>query len=185
MGKRSIFRLASCLLVFIAAALLFRTPANTSTGTNPDGHQAENSQQERTETQDDSNLKLELIGYQNAISSFTQIDSREARDLDDSGAHFILYTGRPTCQWCRKLAPSLQEASRNLGLEIFYLDSTDSESNADLKQFRTDHGITEVPSVIELGPNGNEREILIPLNSQNMDEAVTAALRAQIDSPSP
>lgn len=47
---------------------------------------------------EDGLLKLELIGYANAIESFNELTVVEAGSKISAGEEFLLFVGRPTCE---------------------------------------------------------------------------------------
>lgn len=101
-----------------------------------------------TESTSSDTLEMELIAYTHSVLTFTKLSIDEVNIKLANNDAFILYVGRATCQWCRKVAPALSYISSNNSLNIFYLDSEDTESNSALKKFRNDHDISTVPAII-------------------------------------
>lgn len=130
---------------------------------------------EPEEQQEDGLLELELIGYLNAVESFSQIDVDTINYKISKGEEFFLFVGRPTCKWCRRVAPALQAAAETLDIDICYLDSTDSDSDKDIYNFRKEMGIDQVPSVIKF--SADQYKILdIDLDNSDMESEVISAI---------
>lgn len=121
-------------------------------------------------------LDLEMIGYANAVNDFIKIDALSARSMIANGEYFYLYVGRMTCQWCRKLAPSLQYASSERGIEIYYLDSSETDTDGDLSSFRDDYAIETVPAVILFDENGISTRLDINIDADDMNDEVGSVL---------
>lgn len=120
-------------------------------------------------------LKLELIGYANAVESFIGLTVGEVSSKISAGEEFLLFVGRPTCEWCRKLAPSLQEVSESRGMTVFYLDSTDTETDSDLANFRNLYDIPTVPAVILFKADGSIIKLDIDPKSNNMNDEINSS----------
>nr|EHU9845296.1 hypothetical protein [Listeria monocytogenes] len=63
----------------------------------------------------------------------------------------LIYFGRSTCIYCRKLIIENEEAIRKSPIKIFYVD-TDLLTSEDKKEL-ADFQVTEVPSFIEVNEN--------------------------------
>ena len=124
---------------------------------------------------EDGLLKLELIGYANAVGSFYELTVDEVGSKISAGEEFLLFVGRPTCEWCRKLAPSLQEVSENRGLTIFYLDSTATETDPELSNFRDLYDIPTVPAVVLFRSDKSFSKLDIDLKSNNMIDEISSS----------
>ncbi len=112
----------------------------------------------------------------NAISNFSELTVEETNSKISAGADFLLFVGRPTCEWCRKLAPSLQEVSADKGLEIFYLDSTNTETDSELSNFRALYDIPTVPAIIHFKENGTFTKIDLDLESDNIVDELSSLI---------
>ncbi|HIV80298.1 MAG TPA: hypothetical protein IAB13_04985 [Candidatus Avanaerovorax faecigallinarum] len=97
-----------------------------------------------------STLEFELISYEYATMQFKNISATDLTEmLLKSDEEIIVFTGRATCQWCRKVAPILSEAGESYEGDIFYLDSENTDKDTVLKEFRRIYKIETVPSVIK------------------------------------
>lgn len=147
----------------------------------PETNQSDEIQSPREEANKDLSaeeklLELEMIGYANAVDAFIEIDTQSVREKIANGERFYLYIGRPTCQWCRKLAPSLQYASSKREVDIYYLDSTDTQTDSDLSSFRKEYAIKTVPDVILFSESDAPVHLDIDITADDMNEEMESAL---------
>lgn len=105
--------------------------------------------------ENESSLQDELDAYGEATSHFTPVTVGEVGVKIDQGDDFYLYVGRLTCEWCRKLVPTLQQVSDDEGITIHYLDSTDTKRDPELAAFRETYGIETVPKIIHFKQDGS------------------------------
>ena len=145
------------------------------------GFDSENAGSETNEPEmhADGLLELELIGYTNAIRSFTEIDTPCANEKIDSNEEFFIFVGRATCEWCRKVAPSLQEAASDIGVEMFYLDSTDSESDELLADFRARYEVETVPTVLHFRHEGGYVNLDMDVTSDTLRDDLMKLLKEE------
>lgn len=94
------------------------------------------------------NLEMELIAYAHAELDFLQADVSIINSKIENDSSFFLYTGRATCQWCRKIVPILSRIIKENNISIYYLDSENSDTNSELSAFREKYEIETVPSII-------------------------------------
>lgn len=141
-----------------------------------DKTQIEREEKEGNRNSEDGLLELEIIGYTNAVSNFIEVDTEGVREKIANGDCFYLYTGRLTCQWCRRLAPSLYDVSREKDIDIYYLDSSNTETDNDLASFRDEYAIETVPSVIFFDSERSATELNIDVNAENMRLEIEKAL---------
>lgn len=147
----------------------------------PEANQSDEIQSPREEANKDLSaeeklLELEMIGYANAVDAFIEIDTQSVREKIANGERFYLYIGRSTCQWCRKLAPSLQYASSKREVDIYYLDSTDTQTDSDLSSFRKEYAIETVPDVILFSESDAPVHLDIDITADDMNEEMESAL---------
>lgn len=181
MRKRSISRVRRfyCYIAVFLFALFVGISVNGYTETEGNKAAYGPTRQVRVESSEsnseDGLLKLELIGYANAIESFNELTVVEAGSKISAGEEFLLFVGRPTCEWCRKLAPSLQEVSESRGITVFYLDSTNTETDSELANFRDLYDISTVPAVILFKVDGSLIKLDIDLRSSNMTDEISSS----------
>ena len=113
-------------------------------------------------------LEMELVAYSYAVSTFDEVTVKEIENKIERNDKFLLYVGRETCEWCRKIAPVLSQISQEKDIDIYYLDSSNTESDSTLKTFRKSYGIKTVPAIIDFSSNGEYRFLECDLmNSRN------------------
>lgn len=105
-------------------------------------------------SEDMGTLELELMAYSYAVSTFSEVTVEEIENKKRNDDEFFLYVGRATCEWCRKVAPVLSQVSEEKNVDIYYLDSTNTESNESIKNFRINHDVKTVPTILKFSGNG-------------------------------
>ena len=86
--------------------------------------------------------------YKKQVGSFIKVKAQDIEQLIDSDENIILYIGRETCPACRDFVPILYGYSNNNGINIYYLDSTKTDKDKELKKFRDDKNIMYVLSLM-------------------------------------
>lgn len=86
--------------------------------------------------------------YKKQVGSFIKVKAQDIGQLIDSDENIILYIGRETCPACRDFVPILHDYSNNNGINIYYLDSTKTDKDKELKKFRDDKNIMYVLSLM-------------------------------------
>lgn len=174
--------LTSVLVTLLVAACSLGQSASeesmlSKTGNSPTN--AETQESDPATSSEDGLLELELIGYVNAVESFNCSSVDELRTMIDNKENFFLYVGRPTCEWCRKVAPSLQSAFTELGVDLYYLDSTNTESDSDIQSFRESFEITEVPALLKF-EQGYAKKLEINLLSDDMNDEIISLVEKEL-----
>lgn len=90
----------------------------------------------------------------------------------------LIYVGRVTCEWCRLFVGYLSDYTTKNDIDVFYLDSTDTDTNKKLKEFRDQNGIEYVPALMyytkENGLEKIEFDITDPeFSSEKLDRIIT------------
>ena len=131
-----------------------------------------------TKPNEANNQKLddELIAYEYATQKFINATTDSVAAKIKSNESFVLYIGRETCQWCRKLVPILGRITDEKEIAIYYLDSTNSETDEELSNFREKYGIKTVPAIIKFDSNGYKLIDFDVINAEMPD------LKMQIES---
>ena len=80
--------------------------------------------------------------YFENISNVTVSAPSELSELTDE---VILFFGRVTCPWCRRLSHQIKNVDR----QIFYIDTEDTDINPALKTLRDKYDVATVPTVIK------------------------------------
>jgi predicted bacteriocin transport accessory protein len=113
--------------------------------------------------------KYEIENYNNYVVDFSKIDIPTIQNKLDNNEPFFLYVGRSTCPWCRKLVPFLHELSINKKIDLFYLDSTNTDTDYELKEFRDYYGIQYVPTVIFFYKNNEYEKAQLDITLDNFN----------------
>lgn len=80
----------------------------------------------------DSNDSVETVTLEEA--GFNEVSLDEYLELIKSSEKNVILVARPTCAYCEAFAPILSEASKELNIEVNYID-TDKFSNDDWTTF--------------------------------------------------
>lgn len=125
------------LLIIILCYFLYKPYENQS-----------NKPEDISTNSEQQTLEMELIAYAHAELNFIKLDISAVNSKIENETPFFLYTGRATCQWCRKMVPILNKIIQKEGITMYYLDSEDSNINSELSSFRDKYEIATVPSII-------------------------------------
>lgn len=106
--------------------------------------------------------------YNENTKDFIKVDVKTIEDKIKNNELFLLYTGRGTCPWCVKLAPILNEISSENGILVYYLDSQNTETDLELKNFRELFKIKYVPS-IDYFNNSNHSKVDFDITDEYFD----------------
>ncbi len=92
--------------------------------------------------------KIEMETYADNIDDFVEISTDDLLKKINNNEKFILYVGRDTGQWCRKLVPILNEVAADNKYTIFYLNSENTETDLAIKKFRYTYNIKNDPEIV-------------------------------------
>lgn len=103
------------------------------------------------------------------LTSYKAIRLEEVVEKIQNKENFYLYVGRPTCHYCAKFSPILEEAITHTQVTVYYLN-TDNEVLAEAQNFVAKEEIQTVPhlayyrdgqrqSYLEKGSQANLEEI--------------------------
>lgn len=127
-------------------------------------------------------LNNEIEKYNNYISNFVKLDVKDIYSKISNNEVFLLYTGRDTCPWCRKLAPILYEFSLKEKINIYYLDSKNTDKDFELKYFRESYDIEFVPSIIFYNKNNTHNKIEFDITLKNFDvESLKKSIQSYVN----
>lgn len=120
--------------------------------------------------------------YDKVVANFTKINVANLKTKIKSGDSILLYTGRGTCPWCVKFVPVLNEIAKEKKLTVYYLDSENTQTDAELKNFRNAYKIETVPSLLYFR-NGKYRVVNLTTdsnsnyNKQTLLNSITRAMK--------
>lgn len=78
------------------------------------------------------------------LTSYKAIRLEEVVEKIQNKENFYLYVGRPTCHYCAKFSPILEEAITHTQVTVYYLN-TDNEVLAEAQNFVAKEEIQTVP----------------------------------------
>ncbi len=110
--------------------------------------------------EDTSSLDFEIMAYIEFSNEFIPVNVNQINEMINRNETFILYTGRVTCQWCRKIVPILYDVQKDNDLVVYYLDSENTKVDEQIQEFRTMYEIESVPSIIKFKENGAWEKIV-------------------------
>lgn len=102
-----------------------------------------------------------LSGYNKVVETFKKIDTDMFRKKIDSNNTFFIYFGRKTCPYCREFVPKLREISESKQIDIYYLDTENTETDITLQEIRKEFKVEYVPTLIYI-KNGKSYSIFLP-----------------------
>ena len=83
-----------------------------------------------------------------AVEKFEKKSIKEVESLISSGEEVVLFIGRPTCPYCRRFAPKMNEARQTLNKPAIFVNSEDVTQLNDIQSFRQKYGIPTVPGLL-------------------------------------
>lgn len=121
----------------------------------------------RVEESSSNVLAMELLAYSYATQDFISVTVDEVNDRIEKQDSFIIYIGRETCQYCRKIVPALHKTIIQENIELLYLDSTNSDIDLELAEFRKKYDVDTVPSICIFNSKGECRKVKIDFTLDN------------------
>lgn len=182
MGK---FTISSCLTLLafgitICLTLSGCSPWAVQQGSNALASTTENSPSLQDDQDEEAAklLELELIGYQNALNGFQIIECEDAVELVEKCQPFFLIVGRSTCEWCRKAIPTLGIVFDDLGYSPYYIDSTETETDSELSEFREIYGVDTVPCLLRFDRSGHHTVVEINYQADDLRAEIETAIES-------
>lgn len=86
--------------------------------------------------------------YQRHVAKFYKVNTAKVENMLSDSNDFLLYIGRETCPTCVEFVPALAKVSNEKRIPVYYLDSSNTEKDAKLKNFRDKYNIMFVPSLM-------------------------------------
>ena len=81
------------------------------------------------------------------VSQFVETTAEKVEALIGEGKEVVLFVGRPTCPYCRRFAPKINEVREELGKEMYFINSEDRANEA-LAAFRAKYNMPTVPGLL-------------------------------------
>ena len=70
------------------------------------------------------------------VSQFVETTAEKVEALIGEGKEVVLFVGRPTCPYCRRFAPKINEVREALGKEMYFINSERQSLTKRLAAFR-------------------------------------------------
>lgn len=83
--------------------------------------------------------------YQISVAQLQEITLDQLNEKIAASEDFLVYLGRPTCDYCQVFVPKLAEACQNKSVTIYYVDSDKADGKA-WDDFIAYFGIKTVPN---------------------------------------
>ncbi len=122
-------------------------------------------------------LATELYYY--AISDFTEIDTATVNNKINNEDTFFLFMGKASCKWSVKLAPIISDIFQGEEIEVFYLDSEDTETNKELQELREFVNVETVPAILYFDNAGGVFNINHDIREKEFSEEYFSNLMSQ------
>ena len=91
------------------------------------------------------------------VSQFVETTAEKVEALIGEGKEVVLFVGRPTCPYCHRFAPKINEVREALGKEMYFINSEDRANEA-LAAFRAKYNMPTVPGLL-VARNGEVRVV--------------------------
>ena len=92
--------------------------------------------------------KYKDINPKQGEKTMSQEFFEEVESLISSGEEVVLFIGRPTCPYCRRFAPKMNEARQALNKPAIFVNSEDVTQLNEIQSFRQKYGIPTVPGLL-------------------------------------
>lgn len=99
--------------------------------------------------------------YNNQVKDLTRIEMADLNKMIEEKKTFNLYLGRENCPYCQIIAPQLVDLVKKEKVEIFYLDTLNT--NEEMDKFFKDYKLEYVPSLMVF-TEGDGQEIKLNHN---------------------
>ncbi|UJF15921.1 thioredoxin fold domain-containing protein [Jeotgalibaca sp. MA1X17-3] len=112
--------------------------------------------------------------YEEITKNFTELTIDAVEERLKKGEPTILFVGKPTCPFCQMFVPKLNHVAQQNNLDIYYLNSIDTETTPAIKALRNRMGISTVPQVVTI--DGEDTYTNLNIESSTSEEKLTELL---------
>jgi thioredoxin 1 len=112
--------------------------------------------------------------YEEVVSNFIEITAQDVENRLAKGEKTILFIGKPTCPYCQKFVPKLENVRQQNGLTVHYLNSLNTPSDPELKALRDKMTVPLVPQVVTI--DGENSFTNLNIDSGASEERLTELL---------
>lgn len=67
-------------------------------------------------------------GFDDTLNVFVEISLEDSLSKMEQGESFLIYYGKPNCPWCVEAIPLLNQAAKEKGVLVYYVDTSKSEN---------------------------------------------------------
>ena len=67
-------------------------------------------------------------GFTDELNAFVEISLEASLEKIEQGESFMIYYGKPNCPWCIEAVPVLNEAAKENGAVVYYVDTSKPEN---------------------------------------------------------
>lgn len=98
------------------------------------------------------NYRMSIREYKQNIEKTVQLTPSELDKKVNSSNHDIIniYFGRPSCPYCRQVAPEINKALNESEVILYYIETEKSDDNKELTDLRKKYDIEYVPTIIKI-----------------------------------
>ena len=93
-------------------------------------------------------VTTETSDYVKTVSNFCKMKPEEIYNKIENHEHFILFLGSETCHPCTQFAPMLNEAAREVTVQVFYLDCHDAMPGGNVYDFFEKYDVSFIPTLL-------------------------------------
>ncbi len=119
-------------------------------------------------------MDQEQQNYHDTVSNFIELTAEDVADRLANGDKTILFIGKPTCPYCRKFVPKLNNVREENNLTIYYLNSLETKTNPQIQALRDKMDVPLVPQVVTL--DGKDQFTNLKIDSSASEERLTELL---------
>ena len=112
--------------------------------------------------------------YEEITKNFTELTIEAVEERLKKGENTILFVGKPTCPFCQMFVPKLNHVAQQNNLDIYYLNSIDTQTIPAIKSLRDRMDIPTVPQVITI--DGEDSYTNLQIDSSTSEERLTELL---------
>lgn len=119
-------------------------------------------------------IRMSQEQYEEVVSNFIEITAQDVENRLAKGEKTILFIGKPTCPYCQKFVPKLDNVREQNNLTIHYLSSLNTPTDAEIKALRDKMEVPLVPQVVTI--DGENAFTNLKIDSSASEETLAELL---------
>lgn len=119
-------------------------------------------------------IRMSQEQYEEVVSNFIEITAQDVENRLAKGEKTILFIGKPTCPYCQKFVPKLDNVREQNNLTIHYLNSLNTPTDAEIKALRDKMEVPLVPQVVTI--DGENAFTNLKIDSSASEETLAELL---------